>query len=206
MLIRYTVFESFGFDGGDSFESLVGISISHTSHLLSVLALYQLGLRFYSQRVALIAGLLHVLSPAGLFLSAPYNEAPFSFLTFAGLLLFSQGCLNETRNAVGDMAIVGSGIVLGLATTFRSNGLLNGIPFAAYTVYELVRLVKSPKAVSFRRLAALGIGGQYIALGSIGPQALAYQVYCSESSATELRPWCGRWLPSIYTYVQERYW
>lgn len=192
--------------GAGSLESLVGVGISHISHLLSVLALYQLGLQLYSKRVAVIAGLLHVLSPAGLFLSAPYNEAPFSFLTFAGLYLLSRGCLQKSRDIVSDAAIVGSGIILGLATTFRSNGLLNGIPFAVYAVFELLNVVRSPGAVNLRRLAALGIGGQFIAMGSIGPQTLAYQIFCSGPSVTEPRPWCSNWLPSVFTYVQERYW
>ena len=106
----------------------------------------------------------------------------------------------------GDAAIVASGMILGLATTFRSNGILNGAPFAAYAISELVSVLKSPNAFSLRRLAALGIGGQYIAMGSIGPQVLAYQSFCSGPSATEPRPWCSAWIPSIYTFVQERYW
>lgn len=171
-----------------------------------MLALYQLGLRLYSQRVAVTAGLLHILSPAGLFLSAPYNESTFSFLTFAGLLLFSHGCPRQSRGILGDIAIVGSGIILGLATTFRSNGLLNGIPFAVYALFECSSIIRSPTVVSLRRLAALGIGAQFIAMGSIGPQALAYNVFCSGPSVVAPRPWCGDWIPSIYSYVQGRYW
>ncbi|KAK6071996.1 mannosyltransferase [Seiridium cupressi] len=200
------VFRNLKLDSNESLEPLIGVGISHISHLLSVLALYGLGLKLYNQRIALIAALLHILSPAGLFLSAPYNEATFSFLTFAGFLLLSQGCLGQSRSILGDGAIVGSGIIFGLATTFRSNGILNGIPFAAYAFLESSRIVKNPNVVSFRRLAAVGIGGSYIALGSIGPQALAYQLFCSGSSVTEARPWCSKWLPSIYTFVQERYW
>ncbi|KAI4604282.1 ER membrane glycoprotein subunit of the GPI transamidase complex-like protein [Pestalotiopsis sp. 9143b] len=195
-----------GIEGNDSLEPLIGVGVSHVAHLLSVFALYYLGLRLYSQRTAVIAALLHIISPAGLFLSAPYNEAPFAFLTFSGLLLFSYGCLDKSRSVPGDAAIVASGMILGLATTFRSNGILNGVPFAAYAISELVSVLKSPNAFSLRRLAALGIGGQYIAMGSIGPQVLAYQSFCSGPSATEPRPWCSAWIPSIYTFVQERYW
>ncbi|KAH6648153.1 GPI mannosyltransferase 2 [Truncatella angustata] len=195
-----------GVENNESIEPLIGVCISHATHLLSVLALYQLGLKLYSQRIAFIAGLLHTISPAGLFLSAPYNEAPFSCLTFAGLLLFSRGCLNKSRDLLSDVAIVASGFILGLATTFRSNGILNGVPFAAYAVLELCHFLKSPNMVSIRRLAALGIGGVDIALGSIGPQALAYEIFCSGPSAAEPRPWCNNWPPSIYAFVQEKYW
>lgn len=171
-----------------------------------MLLLYQLGRKLYSQHIALIAALLHILSPAGLFLSAPYNEAPFSVLTFAGLLLFSQGCLDKSRSVLGDLAIIGSGIIFSVAITFRSNGLMNGVPFAVYAGFELFRFLKSPNMISFRRLAALGIGGLITAVGSIGPQALAYHIYCSGPSASHPRPWCSNIPPSIYTFVQDHYW
>ncbi|KAI1880924.1 hypothetical protein JX265_001164 [Neoarthrinium moseri] len=197
----------FGIENTGGLESTVGIVLAHLSHFLSVLALYHLGLKLYGERrLAFVSALLHVLSPAGLFLSAPYNESPFSFLSFVGYLLFARGCLDKSRGHLGDAAIVGSGIIFGLATAFRSNGLLNGIPFAIYSVVELRQFLKSPNTVSLRRLAAFGIGGQSIALGSIGPQALAYEIFCSELSDAEPRPWCNKLIPSIYTFVQERYW
>jgi GPI mannosyltransferase 2 len=185
---------------------LIGVGISHIAHLLSVLALYQLGLKLHNRQIAVIAALLHILSPAGLFLSAPYAEAAFSLITFVGLLIFSYGCLDESRSILSDVAIGGSGILLGLATTFRSNGILNGIPFAAYAFSEFLLLVSRPNAISFRRLAALGIGGLSIAMGSIGPQVPAYQIFCSGPSGYDPRPWCSGRIPSIYSYVQERYW
>lgn len=177
------------------------------SHLLSVLALYQLGLSIYAdRRVSLVAALLHVLSPGGLFLSAPYAESTFSLLSFVGVLLFARGCRDPSRNLLGDGAILGSGLVFGLANTLRSNGILNGIMFAVYAVAELLACAESPSLVGLRRLAALGIGGICVATGSIGPQLLAYNHFCSDPSVPNPRPWCTKWLPSIYTFVQERYW
>ncbi|KAH8666860.1 GPI mannosyltransferase 2 [Xylariales sp. PMI_506] len=196
-----------GFENDGSLEPLVGIALSHITHLLSVLVLYHLGLRLQIQpQQALVGAMLHILSPAGIFLSAPYNESPFSFLTFSGLLLFAWGCSGSLSQLSGDAAIISAGIILGLATTFRSNGLLNGIPFAIYAVGELGGLFKRPTFLGVRRLAATGIGGICIAIGTIGPQALAYQVFCSGTSVTGPRPWCSKRLPSIYTFVQEEYW
>ncbi|KAI0133691.1 GPI mannosyltransferase 2 [Xylariales sp. AK1849] len=199
--------KSIGLQDNRSLEEVAGVFVAHISHLLSVLALYQLGLKLYNeQRLSLIAALLHILSPAGLFLSAPYAESTFSFLTFTGYLLFAHGSLGKSQTLLGDFAIVSSGFIFGSATTFRSNGLLNGIPFAVYTLVELSRLVKTPTAIGFRRLAALGLGALCIVIGSIGPQAFAYQEFCSEPSGAQLRPWCTKWIPSIYTFVQERHW
>ena len=35
------------------------------------------------------------------------------------------------------------------------------------------------------------------------PQAEGYLQYCTGGNT---RPWCNRWLPSIYAWVQEHYW
>lgn len=171
------------------------------------MVLYQLSLKLYdNRRLSFVAALLHILSPAGLFLSAPCPESTFSCLSFVGYYLFAQGCLGKSRALLDDVAIVGSGIIFGLATTFRSNGLLNGIPFAMYAFLELSRVFAAPTFVGLRRLVSLGVGGLFVAVGSVGPQAIAYQIFCSEPSATELASWCTNRVPSIYTFVQERYW
>ena len=190
-----------------SLEPLVGIVIAHSSHLLSVLVLYQLGWTIWrDRRVAVLAGLLHVLSPAGLFLSAPYQESTFSLLSFTGYLFFAHSCLNGNSLIVRDVLLVLSGIFFGLATTFRSNGLLNGIPFAYEFLRESVTLVTRPSLASVRKIVALGIGGLCVAAGSGVPQFWAYQTYCSGASDSDLRPWCSELVPSIYSFVQHHYW
>lgn len=196
-----------GFRYNHSLEPLIGIGVAHASHLGSALVLYQLGLRLYRDpKLSFVSALLHILSPAGLFLSAPYNESPFSFLSFLGYFLFAGGNLRKSSTFFSGVSILCSGVVFGLATTFRSNGLLNGIPFATYAIAELPRNVKAPTFTSFCRVITLGLGGLCVAIGSIGPQVVAYQIFCSEASATEARDWCTKRLPSIYTFVQERYW
>ncbi|KAK8068669.1 GPI mannosyltransferase 2 [Apiospora phragmitis] len=207
-----TVIQSFaylGIEPTSQWESLVGICIAHASHLLSVLVLYRLGLRIWKDpKTSLVAALLHIVSPAGIFLSAPYQESPFALLSFLGYLLLAHGCLGHSRSIRKDAAIVSSGIVFGLATLFRSNGLLSGVSFAVFALAELHRLATTSMCmVNVRRLAALGVGGISVAMGSLVPQTLAYQKFCTESSgAATIRPWCQKILPSIYTFVQEKYW
>lgn len=194
----------FGVQAHGSLEAVVGICIAHASHLLSVLVLYQLGLVVWkNQRLSFIAALLHILSPAGLFLSAPYNESTYALLSFAGYLFLAKGLLGQKQTFAHDVSLVASGMWFGIATTFRSNGLFNGIPFAVALVQELSA---SPTLTSIRRRCALIIGGLAIAVGFVAPQLVAYLTFCSASSRTKLRPWCTSSLPSIYSFVQARYW
>ncbi|KLU88533.1 GPI mannosyltransferase 2 [Magnaporthiopsis poae ATCC 64411] len=190
--------------------ALVGVLVAHVSHLLSALVLLRLGsLVWHNQpRVALTAACLHVLSPAGLFLSAPVAEASFSLLSFAGMLLFVKVTRAGSLGSVlaRDGLTLASAILFGLATTFRSNGLLNGVPFAFAFVSESAAFLRRPSAATAWRLAVLGLGGLCIAAGSIIPQAVAYQRYCLETPETPLRPWCNQTLPSIYSFVQREYW
>ncbi|KAK8131785.1 hypothetical protein PG984_008223 [Apiospora sp. TS-2023a] len=190
-------------------ESLIGTCIAHASHLLAVLVLHRLGLKICKDpKTSFVAALLHIVSPAGIFLSAPYQESPCALFCFLGYLLLAHGCLGHSRSIRKDAAIVSSGIVFGLATLFRSNGLLSGVSFAAFALAELHRLATtSMSLVNIRRLAALGVGGLSVAMGYLVPQVLAYQTFCTEPSVTAtLRPWCQKTLPSIYTFVQEKYW
>ncbi|OTB09340.1 glycosyltransferase family 76 protein [Hypoxylon sp. CI-4A] len=188
----------------ESLEPLVGVLVAHTSHMLSVIVLYQLGLVVSKNpRLSFVAALLHILSPAGLFLSAPYAESTFSLLSFTGYLFFAKGLLGSKRSFAHDVSLVASGMWFGFATTFRSNGLFNGVPFAIALAQELTA---TPTLLGIWRCVALVIGGSAIAVGFAGPQLAAYQVFCSVPLDSELRPWCTSGMRSIYSFVQERYW
>ncbi|KAK5653361.1 hypothetical protein OQA88_9053 [Cercophora sp. LCS_1] len=215
---------------GQALESLVGILVVNTAHLFSVIILYRLGLLLWRHKpqgsvIALVAALLHVVSPAGLFLSAPYAESSCALLSFLGYLLYAHGCL-ASPSIKGDGYRIMAGLAFGLATAFRSNGILNGIPFA-WEVIQLFlpRLVNALTSIgrerdrevlstvsAVRRFLALIVGGVAVAAGSLVPQAVAYQRFCASppSSAEETPvprpPWCDALVPSIYTYVQGHYW
>ncbi|KAI5859312.1 glycosyltransferase family 76 protein [Durotheca rogersii] len=185
-------------------EPLIGIFVAHVSHLLSVLVLYQLGVVVWrNPRPSFIAALLHVLSPAGLFLSAPYAESTFALLSFVGHLFFAKGVQDQKRTVAHDVSLIASGMWFGFATTFRSNGLFNGVLFAVALLRELSA---PPTLTSIRRRLSLILGGLAVATGFVVPQVAAYQAFCSIPSQASLRPWCTNYLPSIYSFVQERYW
>lgn len=192
--------------------ALVGILLAHGCHLASSLVLYQLGTHIWADAPwALVSALLHVLSPAGLFLSAPYAESPHALLCFVGWLLLVKSCGAGSRLpqplARGDALTLLAGVSFGLATWFRTNGLLNGAPFALEVLVTLYRLVEDLGPGSFaayvRKLAVLGLSGLFVAAGSLVPQFFAYRIYCAGPAA---RPWCSSFVPSIYGFVQREYW
>lgn len=193
--------------------SLIGIVFTNACHFLSALALYHLGLHVWADSTwALVAALLHVLSPAGLFLSAPYGESPFALLSFLGWLLLVKSCTvsKSAASVRSDALTLLAGASFGLATVFRTNGLLNGAPLAfdfLRTLYHLVEdLGPDTSPTHIRRLAVLGLSGLFVAAGSIIPQFVAYNTYCAGSDGVEIRPWCLSLVPSIYNFVQRHYW
>lgn len=160
--------------------------------------------------MAVVAASLHIISPAGMFLSAPYAESSFSFLNFFGFYCYAQ-TLKGNSNIAGiraDILVVVSGLAFGVATTFRRNGLLSGLilvydAIISTTVVLRYRNVKS----SIRRLFVTCISGTLMACIAAIPQYLAYNEYCSGWDINErARPWCSGWIPSIYEWVQQEYW
>ncbi|EPE27038.1 hypothetical protein GLAREA_02952 [Glarea lozoyensis ATCC 20868] len=194
----------------DTLEVVVAIFIAHLSHLVSTLLLFKLTIAIFparNVRFGLVAAVLHILSPAGLFLSAPYAESSCAMLSFAGSLLFVQSSTAGRPASVGhDALILLSGIAFGIATTFRSNGILNGLLLLEEASKIIWNLQYSFNFASIRRLVFTGMGGLFVASGFILPQYIAYTEYCLESNVSSTRPWCGNVLPSIYTFVQDYYW
>lgn len=153
---------------------------------------------------------LHIVSPAGIFLSAPYAESSFSFLNFAGHYFYAKAMLKhgEGRDNLRDLLILLSGVVFGMATTFRGNGLLSGLLLVWDVLSCAIRILQSINLVSnTRHLLALLTSGLLMACIATTPQYLAYGEYCVGRSAdSDKRPWCSYWPPSIFTWVQMHYW
>ncbi|KAK1458561.1 mannosyltransferase [Colletotrichum cuscutae] len=196
-----------GFEGDETgaSEAAFSIVIAHVSHLFAALMLYELTVKLFTRpRLAFLSALLHILSPAGLFLSAPYAESLCAFFSFAGYYVLASASTSTKGSFPWVTAQILAGVIFGLATASRSNGLLNGLPFAVECLMILPPLLASP--MSLKNIAALFgsvTGGLLVATGSVVPQALAWLRYCS--GASEARAWCERTVPSIYSFVQEHY-
>lgn len=203
----FTALKYLGIPNYNGVEALIAICIAHSSHLLSVLAVFGLTKAVFSESkddFAFTAASLHVISPAGIFLSAPFAESSCALLSFTGCLLFSKSLSHrEPYTTKHDLLIILSGALFGCATTMRSNGILNGLLLLEEASRILLKLGQTPNSATLRRLVATGLGGMSVGVGFLLPQYIAYSEYCSERIP---RPWCERTLPSIYTFVQDHYW
>ncbi|KAL8921546.1 MAG: hypothetical protein Q9208_005700 [Pyrenodesmia sp. 3 TL-2023] len=160
-------------------------------------------------RVAFLSACLHIISPAGLFLSAPYAESSFAFLNLSGYYLYALGhqAHHDGRPNLGDAVVVLSGLLFGISNTFRSNGLLNGLIFCYDFVRYAVDGLHSKEFVqNIRRSISTVVAGSLLGAGFVYPQYLAYQEFCSGSESKDWPPWCSSRIPSIYTWVQDHYW
>jgi GPI mannosyltransferase 2 len=196
---------------GLSTEINTAIAIAHVAHLFSAVVLYRLTELIFlggkRRKLAFIASILHIITPAGVFLSAPYAESLFAFLNFSGHLIYaiSSTPSRSGRNWGNDLLLVLSGAAFGLATTMRSNGILNGIIFLFDVASELRSLPRDGIGIAnARKIVAIGVAGILVGLGTVIPQWIAYLEYCGGKESD--RPWCRQTIPSVYTWVQEHYW
>nr|POE47110.1 gpi mannosyltransferase 2 [Quercus suber] len=128
-------------------SALAGILISNLSHLLAVLVLYRLiyevvpASPIRKRLLAFTTAGLHVISPAGVFLCAPYGESTFALFNFLGMLSYvfaAQARFSDAQHAKVPRHArmqeaswtVTAGLCFAIASTIRGNGLLSGIMFA----------------------------------------------------------------------------
>ena len=185
--------------------------ISHVSHLLSVLVLYELSAVIFplskQRHVSIVTASLHIISPAGIFLSAPYAEAPFALLHFTGLYAYALSLKYQVQGNAGrrDLLIVASGLMFGIATTMRSNGILTGMIYCYDIIAILSRMRRlSDLLANLRQILVIVLASIIMALIAAYPQYLAYQTSCRSIESS--RPWCLNMPPSIYAWVQSEYW
>ena len=197
--------------------ALAGLIVAHVCHLFSVLVLYRLSSLVLPPLsnsghpcMPLVAAGLHVISPAGIFLSAPNSESLFSFLNFSGFCLYAESAMEHPKGkfSLGSCKLLASGLVIAMATMVRSNGLLSGLIFAYDATCRLGTLYHS--AQPFGKLLGVIptlVAGSLIGVGFFVPQYVAWLEYCTNNSPAEtLRPWCKKCVPSIYAWVQSHYW
>ena len=181
--------------------------------MASVLILYHLSKELFSShpeaaKIAFVSAALHVLSPAGLFLCAPYSESLFSMTQFGAFYCYIRSYKDHSskRFHERDLLILAAGCLLGFATTVRGNGLLSGLIFAPDAAADGIKLVRGDMAnARLRRFMVVMLAGSLVALGAVLPQYLAFQEYCIDSEGP-IRPWCSQVVPSIYGFVQQHYW
>jgi Gpi18-like mannosyltransferase len=195
-----------------------GLLVSHCAHWLAVVQVWALAKcligggdaqKRTDSYVPFCSAVLHILSPAGIFLSAPYTESLFAFLHISGLLVYVYAVqyFNHARALSGCLAMVTAGLFFGAATMIRSNGILAGIPYLIEAVTTALAVMSQGFSVTrISRLASVVIGGSLVAVGMITPQVLAYLEYCHGRDLGDRQPWCDLTIPSIFTWTQSHYW
>lgn len=196
-----------------------GVMIALCSHFLSVVLVWAiadcLSVRNAqaSQKRSLpfVAACLHIISPAGVFLCAPYSESPFSCLNMFGYWLYVQARFTSQENHLiwKCALLVASGISLGCATVVRNNGILSGFPLLFNAIGLTWKIMRSlqHKVILWAgvyQLVATVLAGVCILVGLLLPQYWAYSEYCATNEM--IRPWCSQRLPLIFSFVQSHYW
>ena len=165
--------------------------------------------RQQQSRIPFVASVLHICTPASLFLSAPYAESLFSLLNLAGMLCYAESKATANPGFISFQEVaykLSSGLLFAVSTTIRSNGLLSGLVLLYDVARYLPQLLLLRSSVhDICRIIVTCISGTLIAVGFVGPQYLAYLDYCRINNSV-MRPWCEKSIPSIYSWVQSHYW
>lgn len=199
--------------------TVAGVSVAHVAHWLAAVQVWAIashlldgGSKKPSQSqssVPFLAAVMHILSPAGAFLSTPNTESLFACLSFSGFLAFLSATaqFNHAKILRGAATMVAAGLAFGSATLIRSNGILAGIPFLIEAVTLALAVLSQGVSLSrLVRLVSVVVGGLLVAAGMVFPQFLAYQEYCAGRTPGQRRQWCEWTIPSIFTFVQSHYW
>ncbi|RDW60492.1 DUF409 domain protein [Aspergillus mulundensis] len=201
------------YDSGGAAEfAVAGVALSHVAHYLSVLVLYRLSINVFGndterkRLLCFLSAALHIICPAGAFLSAPYMESLFSFLNFTGFYIYSSSCIDllKEKQSLSHVKLLITGCLFAVATAIRSNGILSGILLAYDAFAQTYKIITRRSFGAIVRLGFLVLSGSTVALGLMIPQYFAYIAYCMNEGVS--RPWCQSFIPSIYGWVQAHYW
>lgn len=180
-----------------------GVFLSNLSFCISAVLLFQLGCAVLKNKiVSYRAAILFCFTPASIFMSSFYTEAPFALFSFAGMLVLSK----REENGLG--TLLHASLYFALASATRANGTI----LAGYLGYSLLLPFLQEKCpFGMRALLVAGLKLVFpVALCAspvVAVLAVAFQGFCKGNTDTNLdSPWCNDSLPNIYAYVQKRYW
>ncbi|KAM9319511.1 GPI mannosyltransferase 2 [Gastrophryne carolinensis] len=178
---------------------------------LAAVSLYRLGcITLQSRRTSFLAALLLCMSPISIFMNVTYSESLFALATFTGLWH-----LEKRRILVGSA-------VLALATSARSNGLVN----VGFLLHSGIKLAFFPKRSVWGSLTKRLCGILFVILPFYIFQVYGYFRFCFVSykenipqelvqlakdkgyhiRGAPLPRWCSFQLPLAYSHIQSEYW
>ncbi|KAF9650892.1 hypothetical protein BDM02DRAFT_3185046 [Thelephora ganbajun] len=175
----------------DSWATFLQGSTLLATALDSTLVLYELGLcHLKSPSLSFLSATLSLLpsSPATL-RHAPYAEPFFTWASYRGMLACAKSQWGR------------GSLYFCLAGIFRSNGVL----LSGFILWGmLVEPFLTERILAIKRVPYALLLTSLIFSPAIYHQYSGYQVFCQETDTPA--PWCSNFPPSIYTYVQSKYW
>ncbi|CAH2351987.1 GPI mannosyltransferase 2 [[Candida] railenensis] len=195
-----------------------GVAISNLTHYFSCIVLYYLTLttfkssKFFNKEklssFALKSSCIYILSPAGVFLTASYSEAPCALLSYSALLLREISLNRSDFNVINSKLSIRtgaytsiyvlSGTLVAIAYNIRANSLLLGIIY----LYDLYTFYLRNDSLRDAILSTLA--GSQLALSIVIASWYPYSIFCTGEGAD--REWCHYYIPSIFSYAQSHYW
>eukprot|EP00808_Paulinella_micropora_P025160 g71392.t1 len=186
---------------------LAGALISQLSFLLAVAGLYRLTyLIFRSERKAYLSTLFFCFSPASIFFNSIYTEGLFACLSFWGFCALADSTQQAWLLPTVFFALAASGCYQHAASWIasRSNGILLVSFICAHSLFDFLTQPCTKKfciATSKSLVSAI-----VIVMPSYAFQRYAEYRLCASGVTNLARPYCGSLVPSVYSFVQRRYW
>ena len=203
--------------GGSNYykKIVLGTVIANICHFGACIVLYYLTIQvfktsgiFRSQRykIALNASFIYIISPAGIFLTAPYAESAAAFCSFLAIYLREvaidrrvisiSGTQETLKKGYGYKTLyLLSGTFTAAAYCMRSNCILLGIMYLI-DAYHFAFRRKNLKNLIFAFAS-----GSLLFFALVLLNWYPYSVFCPARGE-----WCNEWPPLLYKYAQSYYW
>lgn len=182
---------------------VASVILANCSHFGAAIILYYYTIATFAEarmfdasRLALAALAAFILSPAAMFMTAPYSEPAAALFSFAALYLREISIFPRfTEKSPRAVVYVASGLAAAVAFGFRANCLLLGIMY----VVDLWNWRKTGPSRVFLPLVA----GLVLGLALVGSHVTTYWAVCRSGARGE---WCDARVPSLFAYAQAHYW
>ncbi|CAG9318676.1 unnamed protein product [Blepharisma stoltei] len=195
----------------DDLHLISGILISWANFIFATYFLIKLGKKIMGdKKYSQWCGLLFIINPATIFMTAICTTSLFSFLSMAGIyFLYRNVNWSHDKAAFIMPSFIDKAISCGfftLATAARSNGsflFVFLLCFAANSLFSNYMKKTLNFKIIFKEIFTLGLFG----IIQISPIIIftfyGASIYCTGQIQS---PYCSKLFPNIYSYVQETYW
>ncbi|XP_071104836.1 GPI mannosyltransferase 2-like [Haliotis cracherodii] len=208
---------------------IIGVALNVYFFTKSASTLFHLGVQVLKdERLAYKAALLFCITPASIFMTAPYSECLFTYLFFSGLLAFASGDTMKAAFWFGLSASTRSNglVAIGFILFRRAKGFMSSMQQATKARFETM----TEKGMMMASMTYLYLTPAIVAVVlCAGPfclyQYYIYRIFCLSNDADlpnhlvrygrsqnyklvsdAPSPWCSQLLPLSYSYIQKHHW